>query len=184
MNNTRSMKFYFGISVLALVLVAGGCTTTPKAERYAAAPPGSTITQAPELAYGQEVGRDGVYIAYANGIVRDTKTGLEWVVGPDMGMDRIDAKAWANSLNVGGVGWRLPTLAELKGLYQYSKGDYNMTPLLKTTGPWVWSSQDAGMQQLYFNFDNGRDGFFALANGIIFSPQSLRAFAVRSRSGA
>ena len=27
--------------------------------------------------------RDGAYVAYANGIVRDTKTGLEWKVGPD-----------------------------------------------------------------------------------------------------
>ena len=183
MNNTRSMKFYFGISVLALVLVAGGCATTPEAERSAAAPPGPTFKQAPELAYGQEVGRDGVYIAYANGIVRDTKTGLEWVVGPDMAMDRIEAKAWVNSLNAGGGGWRLPTLAELKGLYQYSKGDCNMTPLLKTTGSYVWSSQDAGMQQLYFNFDIGRDGFFSLAQGVQLSPQRLRAFAVRSCSG-
>ena len=35
------------------------------------------------LATQKEVGRDGVYVAYANGIVRDTKTGLEWKAGPD-----------------------------------------------------------------------------------------------------
>jgi hypothetical protein len=29
---------------------------------------------------------DGVYVAYANGIVRHTNTGLEWKVGPDRNM--------------------------------------------------------------------------------------------------
>lgn len=39
-------------------------------------------------------GRDGVYVAYANGIVRDTKTGLEWKAGPDRDTDWNDARSW------------------------------------------------------------------------------------------
>ena len=138
--------------------------------------------QAPGPDYGQEVGRDSVYIAYANGIVKDTKTGLEWMVGPDKPMNRDDARAWVESLNVGGGGWRLPTMAELKGLYQYGKGSYNMTPLLKTTGSWVWSGQDAGMMApRYFNFDNGFEASTSLGHRYD-SIQRFRAFAVRSRS--
>ncbi len=39
------------------------------------------------LAAQKEVGRDGVYLAYADGIVKDTKTGLEWIAGPDKNID-------------------------------------------------------------------------------------------------
>ena len=142
--------------------------------------------QAPALSGSQEVGRDGAYIAYANGIVKDTRTGLEWVAGPDEPMTREAARAWAGSLNVGGGGWRLPTIAELKGLYQYGKGKSNMTPLLKTTGSWVWSSE--GQEQVahsspslarFFNFDMGREDNIYLWRG---ATAFFRAFAVRSRS--
>jgi hypothetical protein len=120
-----------------------------------------------------------VYIAYANGIVKDTKTGLEWVVGPDGGMAWNEAKAWVESLNVGGGGWRVPTLEELKGLYQYGKGRRNMTPLLETTGYYVWSSQQAGQHFLAFDFTTGFDNI----NWFYRShSNSNRAFAVRSRS--
>ena len=142
--------------------------------------------QAPSPAEGQEVARDGVYIAYANGIVKDTKTGLEWVAGPDKPMNRDDAKAWVESLNVGGGGWRLPTVAELKGLYQYGKGRSNMTPLLKTTESWVWSSQHTvaymGLAPRYFNFNNGQESFYSISGHQLTSLQFFRAFAVRSRS--
>ena len=30
------------------------------------------------------IGRDGDFVAYANGVVADTKTGLEWLAGPDV----------------------------------------------------------------------------------------------------
>jgi hypothetical protein len=142
--------------------------------------------QAPALSGSQEVGRDGAYIAYANGIVKDTRTGLEWVAGPDEPMTQEAARAWAGSLNVGGGGWRLPTIAELKGLYQYGKGKSNMTPLLKTTGSWVWSSE--GQDQVahsspslprFFNFDMGREDRYM--HGYTYL-QFFRAFAVRSRS--
>jgi hypothetical protein len=131
---------------------------------------------------GQEVGRDGVYIAYANGIVQDTKTGLEWVAGPDRGMTWDEAKTWVESLNVGGGRWRMPTVEELKGLYQYGKGSRNMTSLLKSTGYIVWSGQAAsphGHQCFDFNLGHsiGSEGF---SNR--FGASDGRPFAVRSRS--
>ena len=122
--------------------------------------------------------RDGVYVAYANGIVKDTNKGLEWKVGPDKDTTWDEAKSWMQSLNLDGGGWRMPTTDELKGLYKKGAGSRNMTPLLKTTGWWVWSGETKGSSGAW-------DFFFSLG---IRTPSNrdgshvTRAFAVRSRS--
>jgi len=141
------------------------------------------LQQAPETDYGQEVGRDGVYVSYANGIVKDTKTGLEWVAGPDGANTWEEARAWVESLSVGGGGWRMPTLDELKGLYQYGKGSRNMTRLLKMEGYRVWSSQPSGAVHMFFDFTSGHIGSGTTWNNQ-FNYSICRAFAVRSRSTA
>lgn len=82
----------------------------------------------PTHPYGDEVGRDGQYISYANGIVKDSKTGLEWIES-DKYMTWDQGKVWVGSLNVGGGGWRMPTLAELRSLYR----DSGRTALCKDT---------------------------------------------------
>ena len=130
------------------------------------------------LATQKEVGRDGVYVAYANGIVRDTKTGLEWKVGPDKDTTWNEARSWVQSLNLDGGGWRMPTMDELEGLYKKGVKWRNMTPLLKTTGWLVWSGETKGSSDacvFYFRF------------GCRFWPDRTtsylrRGFAVRSRS--
>ena len=38
--------------------------------------------------------KDGDYLLYANGIVKDTKTGLEWKAGPDRDMNWNEARSW------------------------------------------------------------------------------------------
>jgi hypothetical protein len=130
------------------------------------------------LATESEVGRDGVYVAYANGIVRDTKTGLEWKVGPDKRTNWDQASSWVQSLNLDGGGWRVPTMDELGGLYNRGAGSRNMTPLLKTTGWYVFSGETKGSSDArYFYFYNGRRGWSYRAN-----PGNSRVFAVRSRS--
>jgi len=121
--------------------------------------------------------RDGVYVAYVNGIVRDTKTGLEWKVGPDRNMTWDEAKSWVESLNLDGGGWRMPTTDELEALYKKGVGDRNMTPLLKTTGWGVWSSETKGSSLAWiFDFDDGSRSWS------VRNFSYLRAFAVRSRS--
>ena len=89
----------------------------------------------------REIGRDGRYIAYASGVVRDTKTGLEWIVGADKSTNWNEAKQYVENLAVSGGGWRMPTIEELKTLYEPARGSRNMTPLLKTTGWYVWSGE-------------------------------------------
>ena len=82
----------------------------------------------------KEIASDGTLLAYASGVVYDKNTGLEWFAGPDRDTTWNEAKAWVESLNVAGGGWRMPTREELKTLYQKGAGTRNMTPLLKTTG--------------------------------------------------
>ncbi|MBC8466589.1 MAG: DUF1566 domain-containing protein [Deltaproteobacteria bacterium] len=122
--------------------------------------------------------RDGVYVAYANGIVKDTKTGLEWKVGPDRETNWNEARSWVQSLSLDGGGWRMPTTDELAGLYERGKGDRNMTPLLKTTGGWVWAGETKGSSSAwFFRFDAGGRDWGTRGNSV-----HVRAFAVRSRS--
>jgi hypothetical protein len=130
--------------------------------------------------------RDGIYVAYANGIVKDTKTGLEWKVGPDRDTTWHEARSWAQSLNLDGGGWRMPTSHELTGLYKNRPRHRSMTPLLETTGYIVWSSETKAATH---------KGAFRKGGKFTFLPQKgqraswsslglyhgFRAFAVRSR---
>lgn len=122
--------------------------------------------------------RAGAYVAYANGIVKETKTGLEWVAGPDKDTTWDEARSWVQSLNLDGGGWRMPTIDELKGLYRNGAGSRNMTHLLKTTGWYVWSAKTKGSSPAWaFGFYDGERPW---DYGNHFT--NFRAFAVRSRS--
>ena len=112
----------------------------------------------------QEIGRDGNFIAYACGVVWDTKTGLEWFAGPDKDTDWDEAKRWVDNLTVAGGGWRMPKIDELKTLYEKGRGTCNMTPLLgiaslETTSFIVWSGEkdslEVYMSAWYFGYYYG-----------------------------
>jgi len=121
--------------------------------------------------------RDGVYIVYANGIVKDAGTGLEWFVGPDKNITWGEANSWVKNLNLAGGGWRMPSLNELESLYKKGAGPRNMTPFLKTKGWWVWSGETVGSREARsFAFGHGFKGWIFRANSA-----SERVFAVRSR---
>ena len=126
----------------------------------------------------KEVGRDGVYVAYADGIVKDTKTGLEWIAGPDKNINWKEAKSWVQNLKLEGGGWRMPTTDELRTLYKKGAGSHNMMPLLKTTGWYVWSGETKGsLEARYFDFYHGDRYWYGC-----YGSNGLRAFAVHSRS--
>jgi len=142
----------------------------------ASTPKKPSYTQ-PSSSTSDGIRRDGIYVAYANGIVRDTKTGLEWKAGPDWNTNWNDARSWVQSLNLDGGGWRMPTTDELKTLYKKGTGERNMTPLLKTSGWLVWSGETEGSSYARsFSFDNGsRDWYYrTIAN-------NRRGFAVCSQ---
>ena len=124
------------------------------------------------------VERDGKYVVYASGVVKDTENGLEWKPGPDKDTDWNKANYWVEGLTLDGGGWRMPTLDELSALYKEGAGDHNMTPLLKTTGSWVWSDKKKGSSQAWvvhfdYVFTNPADCKY---------DEGGRAFAVRCKS--
>jgi len=121
--------------------------------------------------------REGTFVAYDNGVVKDTKTGLEWFVGPDRDTTWDEASTWVRKLSVDGGGWRMPTKEELETLYQMGAGTRNMNPLLKTTGWVVWSgdTKDSSAAWLFL-FVEGYGNW-----SILNSSHYLRGFAVRSR---
>ena len=140
----------------------------------------ASMPQAPSqspspLPTANEIARDGQYVAYENGIVWDAKTGFEWKVAPYKNMTWDEARAWVKSLN---GDWRMPTMDELKHLHQEGRRDRNITPLLKTTGWWIWASET----------DSSASGRFVQIDGKKFwtdeddNAISVETFAVRSRS--
>jgi len=125
---------------------------------------------------GEVVIRDAHYELYANGIVKDTWTGLEWYVGPDKGTSWKEAKSWVDSLNVGGGCWRMPTLEELESIYQRGAGSRNMTVLLETSGWDVWSGNTWNVSHGCFFYFTGHVAW--LKHGYSYCT---RSFAVRFR---
>ena len=118
---------------------------------------------------------DWPFVAYENGVVRDTGTGLEWVVGPDRDTTWDEAKSWVERLSVDGGGWRMPTRKELRTLYRKGEGKRNMTSLLETTGGFVWTDEIVGSNYAWgFCYEIG-DTFWPLHT---FS-NTARGFAVR-----
>jgi hypothetical protein len=123
----------------------------------------------------------------ANGVMSDSTTGLEWYVGPNRDTDWNQANDWTQSLAAAGGGWRMPTIPELKTLYQPGAGPNNVDPIFHTTGKLVWSSQTINAYTAgAFDFYSGEERWPSLMNhpSIPVSERTrrnYRAFAVRSR---
>jgi len=132
----------------------------------------------PDVSKSEIITKDGRFVKYANGIVLDKKTGLEWFTGPDKDTTENEAKSWVESLKVDGGGWRMPTRDDVETLYEKGVGKRNMTPLLKISGWSVWyvdKKYSSSGWYLYFNF--GEDfGFITRSDSY-----GKRAFAVRFR---
>ena len=130
-----------------------------------------------EAEIGRITGSDGRFFASDKGIVLDTNTGLAWIAGPDRDTTWNKAMSWVANLTVVGGGWRMPTRKELNALYQKGAGTRNMTPLLKTTGWYVWSGETKGSSLAwYFSFYYGNEYCYTRGNS-----STSRSFAVRSK---
>jgi hypothetical protein len=112
----------------------------------------------------------------ANGVITDHLTGLDWYVKPNADNNWYEAKAWVDGLTVAGGGWRLPTVPELKGIYQKGASRANMDPLFEPRAAWVWSGQRDDARTYYgFAFYSGLVNSHGLNYGY-----GRMAFAVRS----
>ncbi len=112
-----------------------------------------------------------------DGAISDNATCLEWYAGPDIDTNWHQAQSWTESLTAAGGGWRMPTIPELKAIYQQGAGRINMDPIFQTTGHWVWSGQMVDASSAWgFNFLPGTE----CRPGLDYASKG-RGFAVRSR---
>ncbi len=129
------------------------------------------------LVQGKVVERDRHFAKLENGVVVDTRNGLQWYAGPDKDTNWYEAEKWVVNLTVAGGGWRMPARDELSKLYEKGRGPRNMTPLFKTTGWWVWSGEKKGSSAAWvYDFTGGYEYWPNLDYS-----HSNRVFAVRSR---
>ena len=112
-----------------------------------------------------EMDRDGRFIAYYDGTVLDTRTGLMWAAEDNRSdIDWPGAKKYCENYRGGGYSdWRMPTQDELAGLYDQSQSrraacGYDIhvaTELIDITCYWAWISENRGSEAAYFVFDAG-----------------------------
>ena len=109
----------------------------------------------------KEMESDGRFVRYGSGIIRDTQTGLEWYVYSTISnVDWNQIKSWAESLDIDGGGWRLPTLNELEAISKTGKGRRNISQVFSHTGKYdglnknftVWSGEKEGSKHAWFYF--------------------------------
>jgi len=91
----------------------------------------------------------------SEGVITDGQTGLEWVVGPDQDTNFSQAEQWVAACKVAGIGWRMPTREELRGLYQRGVGERNMDPVFQTTGWWVLAEPRDSSSAWLIHFNDG-----------------------------
>jgi hypothetical protein len=135
-----------------------------------------TLTPLVEVDGGEEpLAVDGPFRMFANRVVLDTRNGLEWYPGPDRQTSWEQARNWVADLEVAGGGWRMPSKRELRRLFRIADGVSDITPLLYSTGYWVWAGavrQEA--DRWLFRFSYGGEGWIGVA-----PADGGRALAVR-----
>jgi len=120
---------------------------------------------------------DGRYRVLPSGIIQDTKTNLEWLVGPDKDTRWNEAEAWVKSISAlqHGTGWRMPTREELLTIYEKGKGTCNIDPVFVSPREWLWVWSGETSEEWYFNFHYGYEDWYDRSY-----RYANRVFSVRS----
>ncbi|WP_319521539.1 DUF1566 domain-containing protein [uncultured Desulfosarcina sp.] len=105
-----------------------------------------------------------------DGTVTDHQLGVMWAKSDNQGdIDWRQARQWIQftfpyTISKTYDNWRMPTLKELASLYQADKqagyetdcGQWvQITPLIRLSCGWVWSSDTSAIQAAIFNFHRG-----------------------------
>ncbi len=92
------------------------------------------------------------FVSYANGVVRDIRTNLEWLAGPDRAMGWHEAKKWLEKINERGGNWRFPELKEILTIYESGPEGAHMAPPLIMSSYKIWLSNPT---VYYFDIQSG-----------------------------
>lgn len=123
--------------------------------------------------------RDEGRFTLKDGVIDDSKTGLQWVPAGNWEMTHYEAEKYVSHLSLAGGGWRLPTRAELRSLYDASEPGL-VDPRFRASGKLVWTSELDADPSLawYFNFYSGGEFTYTRNPNCNFY---FYALAVRSR---
>jgi uncharacterized caspase-like protein len=141
--------------------------------------------QRPSVSTAGETGRDGRFIAYNNGTVSDTRTGLMWAAKDNgSNINWASARSYCESYRGGGYSdWRMPTQDELAGLYDQGigyttlcaasvdKDKVHLTNLINFSCGVAWASETRGTDAAVFYFLNGER--YWSPQSIVFSYRAL-----------
>jgi hypothetical protein len=76
----------------------------------------------------------------SEGVIKDLRTGLEWAPVPPITFTYDLAALYTKSLGLGGGGWRLPTVDELRDLYDSAHDGCGLDWAFENRYPRAWSS--------------------------------------------
>jgi len=126
------------------------------------------------------------FVDNGDGTVTDTQTGLMWTSSDNMGdITWHDARDYCRMPPVAGyrwTNWRMPTVEELKTLYDPKAEGYESDCGLKVRVPlaiqlscaWVWAAEESGIMGYVFDFGRGIH-----YSTLKFQKKGYRALAVR-----
>ena len=123
------------------------------------------------------------YTIDEQGIITSAETGLQWHVGPaNVTWDQ--AVAFCQDLDLDGGNWRMPTVAELQGLFtgQENWKEHCSLPPVFQGGElsinWVWANETKNAQEaFYVYFYNGLKAW----DDKEYVDGAFRVFAVRAQ---
>ena len=93
-----------------------------------------------------------------DGVITDSRSGLQWVPASGSAMTWSDAARYAETLAVAGGGWRLPTRSELRDIYDESY-EGHADPLFLIDRSWVWTPEISATEEAwFFSFENKYEG--------------------------
>ncbi len=128
------------------------------------------------------ISKDDSFVKFDNGIIFDTKTNLEWYVGPNKKHSWEEANRWIKKLQIAGNNWRMPNISELKSLYRKGFASRNMSALFDTHAWGVWSSEKKKSKianssmyfPWYFDFFVGDKKWALGSNSRVFAVRKVK----------
>ena len=170
------MKFFRTVSAINILsFIIFGCSASSPVLKSEVSEK-TKISVQPKTTEVMETSRDGKFVAFNNGTVKDTKTGLMWTAadnGEDITWD--GGRKYCKNYEGGGfTDWRMPTQDELAGIYDPAKKNrhgYSVSGLIDISACCPWPSDARGSEAAVFSFSYG--GKYWLPKSCSFNSRAL-----------
>jgi hypothetical protein len=171
------VKFIRILSMISILfLIVSGCSVNRAGQKRQGDDTKPNMAMQQKAAKVMETGRDGRFISFDNGTVKDSETGLMWAA-KDNGTDItwIGARKYCENYDGGGfTDWRMPTQEELAGIYDpasENRHGYFVTKFIDISACCPWPSDELGSEAGAFSFSYG--GKYWLPKSCSFNSRAL-----------